>query len=325
MTAAGPRFVLIDPSNLEMVCDDEDIDNILRYVIEYETVDRTRGIPVIRRQTIEPDGDVWTIVDEQQALGVRGGGFEFISSEVWPYTWAPIVTCQNLPIPHEIWGRPDLSDAVINLSQSARFTMSNLQRIVRLHAHPKLVLTGARVDEMKAGAGAVIGLPADATLTALETTADLPASSELYNSIIDAALRQAATPAIATGDMSDVGQLSGLALRILYGPLLNKTAAKHTTYGDFLTELARRLLEMSGIAGATINVIWPSPLPTDEAADAAAASAWQAAGVSVETTLTKAGYDAAEEASRRDDETANAGTMFDGFALGEALADTTGV
>ncbi len=44
------------------------------------------------------------------------------------------------------------------------------------------------------------------------------------------------TLAVATGE------LSGLALQVLYGPLVEKTRTKRTTYGDLLTELNRRPL-----------------------------------------------------------------------------------
>lgn len=313
----GPRFTQIDPANLQIITDDDDIEYPIRYVIEYQGTDRASGTPVIRRQTVERNNSTWEIVDQMQPVG--GGDWITTSTETWPFAWAPIITCQNLPVPHEVFGRADVTDALIKLSQSCRFTMSNLQRIVRLHAHPKLVAKGVRLDELKGGIDSVIALPdPNASLDALHTNADIPASNALYDRMLDAVHRQGATPPIATGKVENAGQLSGLALQILYGPLLAKTQAKRTTYGELLTELGTRLLELAGTPGQAVSVVWPNPLPTDDTTDAAAATAWQAAGVSVETTLTKAGFDPAEEAARRDNEIAES---VDGFASFDALTE----
>jgi hypothetical protein len=84
---------------------------------------------------------------------------------------------------------------------------------------------------------------------------------------LDEALHELSrTPAVSTGKLESIGQISGLALQILYGPLVEKTETKRSTYGDLLTELNRRLLVVGGFeaeAKTPVNIQWPEILPSD--------------------------------------------------------------
>ena len=63
--------------------------------------------------------------------------------------------------------------------------------------------------------------------------------------------------------------LSGFALKILYGDLLELTETKRRTYGDGIAELNRRLLALRGGDGTrTAKNIWRDPLPEDKKAHA---------------------------------------------------------
>jgi hypothetical protein len=69
----------------------------------------------------------------------------------------------------------------------------------------------------------------------------------------------------------NVGALSGFALRVLYGDLLEKTNVKQQTYGDMLVELNRRDLELEGHGAENLTTIhWQDPLPKDPRGEAEA-------------------------------------------------------
>src|SRR5690606_17095649 len=90
-------------------------------------------------------------------------------------------------------------------------------------------------------------------------------------------------PTVAAGKLEQTGQLSGVALSILYGPLVELTEAKRRSYGPMLCELGRRVLELSGIRGVTPTVPWPEVVPHDPEGEAAMYEAHKRLGVSKHT------------------------------------------
>src|SRR6185436_1088528 len=61
--------------------------------------------------------------------------------KVWPYSWSPIVDWKNLPAPNHYYGKSDLG-TIGRLNDGLNFVVSNIQRILKHHAHPKTVATG---------------------------------------------------------------------------------------------------------------------------------------------------------------------------------------
>ena len=128
-----PRVIVLDPANVTVGYDPGDIDDVLWYRIQYTGRD-ARDELVTYRQIIERDGNVWQIID-QEARGSES--WRTINTERWPYTWSPVIDCQNLPLPNEYYGLSDLPEDVLRLNRSINFVLSNLARIIRYHAHPK--------------------------------------------------------------------------------------------------------------------------------------------------------------------------------------------
>lgn len=312
-----PRLINLDPATVMALWDVDDIDAVAEYRIEWQGVDPRDGKARQRRQIIRPESaNAWSITD-QVRVGDSGTWAE-LNSERWPYPWPPIVHWKNMPSPNEFYGRPDVTESLKHLQDRANYNLSNRARIDRLHAHPKTWGKGFAATELDMGPEALIVLPAaDASLQNLEMQTDLGASRELYGDIEEAYYQLAQVPPIATGKVDNVGQLSGLALQILYGPLVRKTETKRMLYGEGLELLCRRVLEYGGFAGIEVDVHWPNILPADQAADAQAGQTLVDLGVSRATVLTRLGFDADEEAARRADEDA-ARAETEG-AMGEAM------
>jgi hypothetical protein len=80
-----------------------------------------------------------------------------------------------------VGGVSDLEDDLLSINQNVNFILSNLNRIIRIHAHPWKWGTGFDTTELKIGPDDTLILPDGATLQALEMQGDLGAAIELYN------------------------------------------------------------------------------------------------------------------------------------------------
>lgn len=316
-----PRVVVLDPANVSVGLAADDIEEIVWYKIQYNAVDPNNGDPLVRRQWIRPDGNGWQITDEESR---NGSGWMTLAEERWPYAWAPVIDCQNLPLPNEFWGVSDLESDVLELSQGIDFVLSNLKKIIRYHAHPKTWGRGFDSQKLTVGIDGVIILNApDAELHNLEMESDLASSITLYDRLREALHEVSQVPEVATGKLDNVGQLSGLALQILYQPLMEKTEVKRRSYGALLVELNRRLLELGGFGPDNRTVLhWPELLPTDLMVERQAALIDQQLGASEDTLLEKLGYDPDLEREKRRTNEAQAGArMLDDIEHGEAVDD----
>jgi len=310
-----PKLVNLSPEYVRVITDPEDIDEVVRFVIEYPALGAD-GQQLTYRQTIENEGNGWVIRDEM----ARGDGPFVLRDETgWPWAWPPIVHCQNLPSPNEFYGISDIEDDVIDLNYSINFVLSNLARIIRHHAHPKTWGTGFNVKDMKIAVDETIVLPQNGQLHNLEMESDLASSIELYKRLREALHEIARVPEVATGKVDDIGALSGVALQILYQPLIEKTETKRRTYGEMLVEINQRLLEVGGFGADNITTIhWPELLPRDMMQERQAALIDQQLGVSDDTLLQKLGYDAELEKEKREATSAELGEqMLTAFERGE--------
>ena len=289
-----PRLVLVDPATISALWDPHDYKQVLKWTIQWHGMDPDTGRPVAYRQIITKDavGASWTIVDQHS--DERSSVWATDDTAVWPYAWPPVFHCQNLPAPNQFYGMADLEDDVIEAAAAINFTASNIGRILRFHAHPKTWGVGFMAAQLDVAVDGTIILPSkDAALHNLEMQSDLSSSLEFYKRMLEAFCAVSRTPEITTGNVGEgLGTLSGLALQVLYGPLLRKNNTKKRLYGDMLSELSARLLEMSGQGeGLDVSISWPNPLPADPVAERSALKADTDMGVASKSTVAeKLGY-----------------------------------
>ncbi|HOM83931.1 MAG TPA: phage portal protein, partial [Armatimonadota bacterium] len=296
----------------------DDIEDVVEYRIQYTGMDPETGKPVTRRQGITRDGNVWRIREQE----IRPGSAMWVTirEAVWPHEWSPIVDCQNLPEPNEYWGIPDVEEDALTLNGAINFVLSNITRIIRYHAHPKTWGRGFTAQQLNIAADETIVLPSpDAELHNLEMQSDLASSLALYERLREALFLTARVPEVATGKLDCAGALSGVALNILYQPLIEKTETKRRTYGEMLVELNRRLLALGGFGEDRYTVIhWPELLPGDPRAEAETALIYQQLGVSQDTLLQRLGFDPDLERQKREVGSAELGEqLLTAFERGE--------
>lgn len=309
-TAAGlPRIASINPSLMDVITSADDIDDIRGYVMTWKA---GRGASAVwRRQRFDvQQNGTWVITQEEYN---RAGVWQLTGEESWPWQASPMVYCQNLPNPNDIWGISDLEDADIN--DALNWIMSNINRIIRYHAHPKTIGTGfaaAHLENTSVDQFWTIN-NADAKVFNLEMQSDL---GNAYT--FAAALKTAYAQITGVPDLDpqqvNVGALSGFALRILYGDLLDMTNIKRVTYGSMLSAINAALLEIAGFGTEiAVNNVWDDPLPSNETEQAQSLAVDRQNGLSLETYLDRRGYDAAREMER------SAGEKAADMTLGDQL------
>jgi len=311
-----PRLVVMDPLLVRIVTPPDDCELILAFVIEYPGVDDWQKRQIIARVDLngsletwgndDPD-DTWTITNYVRK-GQTGVWMQVGTPEVWPYPFAPIFTCQNLPNPNEPWGVPDLTPDIIGMNKVYNFVQSNTSRIIKYHAHPKTWAKGVNAAQIQIGVDDVIVLGSpDAQIGMLELTSNLQSSLD-FASVLRADMdEQSRVPAVALGRLEALpkGNISGVALQLLFQPLMEKTMMKQRGYGQLIRAVSRAALVLAGLLiieqyeKYAIGLHWQSLLPADDLQSAQVAQILLAVGVSKATVMQTLGYDPVEEAKKK--------------------------
>lgn len=299
-----PRLVVLDPATITMDALPEDIDTVYRYTIAYTITDPVTGKDKTFKQVTEHDVETgyWNITD---SVSINGNKWEVTNEQVWEWEFAPIVHWHNLPDVGSVYGRPDITDDLIDLQDKINFVSSNTAKIIKYHAYPKTWARGFQnsgkiawgVDEM------VTTTDPNALIQNLEMQSDLSSSLGFIRY-----LRQAlfdVSRAVDIDSMADkLGSLTNFGLRVLYQDALSKLEEKRGLYAEGIIEINHRLLELAG-AGDTDGgeVVWQDLLPENENEIAQAVKTDLELGlVSKQTASGKRGYTWEDEEARMADE-----------------------
>jgi hypothetical protein len=310
-----PRVVTLDPELIRVVTAPDDCSYVLAYIIEYDISPNMRKKQIIAR--VDPNGladdlpneaeATWTITNYVKRTDVQTSQNAWIQTgkpEEWPWAFPPIFSCQNLPNPNEYWGTPDLTPDVIQMNKALILIESNISRILKFHAHPKTWATGIGAAQIKIAADELICLQSpEAKIGTLEMLSDLSSSQNFAASIRSSMDEQTRVPAVALGRLVELprGNISGVALQLLFQPLLEKTTQKRRLYGKLIREVTRaalvmgNMLDIAEMEDYPIELHWQSLLPVDNLAEAQEALLLKQLGVSNTTLLEKLGYDPEDE------------------------------
>lgn len=320
-----PRLLLLDPANVDVEWDPNDCNRVLKYAIEYvvESENEQTGLKECKLQiqeitanvdSYEPDAKIlnWTMQNYEHPMGyVQNVGFTPLEGsktpvgpeEIWPYPWAPIEHCQNVELPHMFWGLPDLDDSSVEVIESIQRSMSSLNKIVRIHASPRMFAKNVmpdQIDEIDVSADNIITLPnMEAELAVLDTLGNLSPSIEYAKTQRAMLLEMIQTPPIALGEFESASTaISGVTLSILYAPILQKTELKRISYGDMLERLNHKILELMGHdeeETESLVLVWPEAMPGSAYLERQTLEQDQMMGASKHTVLSRLGYDPEEE------------------------------
>ena len=300
-----PRIAVLNPSLIEMVTNPDDIDEVVSYQIIWKSGEAWK-----RHRIDSQENGTWIITEE---IAKQGTVWTLVQETLHPYTWSPVFWCQNRVNPVDVWGISDLEEADIN--DAINFTASNINRILRYHAHPRTIGTGFTAATLQNTAvDQFWTIPAsDSKVQNLEMQSDLASAYNFWSGLREAYSKISGVPDLDPAKVN-VGAMSGFALRILYSDLIELTNVKRNTYGEMLAGINAAVLEMAGF-GANVDVRneWMDPLPVDQAAQVQLLALDRQQGLSLETYLEQREYDVDRELERIQDEKASNAT------LGEAL------
>ncbi len=293
-----PRLVCQDSAFLEIQTEADDVDQHTKYTISYvvqiDGKDTGKKREIIRLVT---PGEVariitWQIVDY---LEVSGKWIEQSRID-WPYSFPPLVVWQNLPLIGTAEGMPDVTPDIIRLQDKVNFIASNINKIIAIHASPRTVAKNlqSEPEQLTASVEQMWKISGDnSDLFNLEMQSDLSASINylgiLSRSIFDA------THTVDLASMADkLGAITNFGLRVLFQDALQKLGIKRELYGDALRDINYALLVLGGFGDNADpgEVVWPDPLPVNEAeVQGVLLKDLSAEIVSKQTVAEKRGYD----------------------------------
>jgi Phage portal protein, SPP1 Gp6-like len=295
------RLINLDPSNLQIKCEDEDIDEVRRYRIQYTCADE-QGEELVKRQDWTPTRDAngvalsWT----GQDYTAKGADKDFTPAGPpipWAYALPPIVHCKNLPCANSVWGYGDLED--VRLNDALNLIASTTRKILRLHAHPITIAKNIQGGLLSRDAGAFWEIPnPDGDIKNLEMQSDLASSRDFYMQLRTAFYAMGRMPDVS--QIGNLGALTNFGLRVLFADALERTATKRNTYGGLIVRLNKLLCLLDGKGdNVQTTLTWADPLPTNAVEQAQEVTQKQSTGlVSDETLTVELGYDYADEQKR---------------------------
>lgn len=291
-----PRIVNLDPLMVTVQTHPNDYEEVVRYRLSW-TSSETGALLWWRRDFYSFAGE-WFIEESYSAN--EEGPYTLFSQQAWPYSGSPIVEWQNLPVPNAFYGLPDLSEDILHIIDRLHLNLSNWNKTVIHHAHPTKWGSGFEADDLSTASDGTIVFPSkDAKLNLLEMTSHSMGQDNLFMRLKESLYEVSRLPEVSTGKMQNIGVLSGLALHILYQPVLELTSQKRVLAGPALEQACETLLEMGGFGGRTVSVEWPELLPGDPTLEGIVFEKDKLLGlVSQETLMRKRGYDPTLERAR---------------------------
>jgi len=194
---------------------------------------------------------------------------DLIESQPNPYGFIPFVIFPNLREPKKFWGTSDIP-ALIQPQRELNRALSQLSRILELSGNPIAVLENiASAEDIKVQPGALWTIPEDAKAYLLDLLQG--GGVRLHVDYIDLLYRAlhdvSEMPRAAWGSIEK--ELSGTALRIELGSLVQKVVRKRTIRTDVYHQrnaLILKLAEMfmdEDFEGVNHRVVWGQILPQD--------------------------------------------------------------
>lgn len=155
---------------------------------------------------------------------------ELIDQRPNPLGVIPIVHIANTPMSTSPWGVADIQDIVpLNRLYNEMFT--DVVDIINYHAAPVTVITGAKAQGMEKGPKKVwSGLPEKAQVFNLENGVNLSGPLEALENLKRSMHEITGVPEGALGQMQPISNTSGVALSIMYTPMMQRYNLKKLQY-----------------------------------------------------------------------------------------------
>lgn len=154
---------------------------------------------------------------------------ELIDSRPNPLGVIPIVYVPNIPVSGSPWGLSDIGD-IIPLNREFNEKALEMSDIINYHAAPVTVVVGAKAAQLEKGPRKMWTLPQGATIENLETLVELQGPLAYMEMVKRGMHEMTGVPESALGQMQPISNTSGVALHIMYQPLMNRYQLKTQQY-----------------------------------------------------------------------------------------------
>lgn len=291
---ANIRPVVLDTSLVTAFWDPQDKSKPVAYMILWTDSQNNQ----IREDHIRI-GETWVI------RSYTGKGDQWISTgEVpWSYPFAQIVEWKNLPNPRGYYGKSDI-EKVINLNDAYNFRLSNNNKILYIHAHPRTIAFGVEKEQLnKTAIDGLWSIPdKDARVENLEMESDLESSRLNAHEIKADFFSDSQTVDLST-IKDKAGALTNFGLKLLFTEALAKNDKKRRLAGRGLANLVTCVGALLGKNWQGVKVVWGDPLPENQAEQVTNAKEEIAMGISSKQTQSKKlGYDWDKELAQMKEE-----------------------
>lgn len=162
---------------------------------------------------------------------------ELIDQRANPLGEIPIAYCPNFRISGSPWGLSDIGD-VVSLNREYNEKASDISEIINYHAAPITIIKGAKPGSLEKGANKVWGgLPKDADVQNLSSTGDLPGAISWLEAIKRSMHELTGVPESALGQIQPISNTAGVALAIMYQPMMQRWNLKKVSYSPFFKKI----------------------------------------------------------------------------------------
>jgi hypothetical protein len=323
------EIVNIDPSTVFVQTAPQNCKRVMLFCIQYSAMEKinTRWQEVYYREEIaanypkavngrqasKPESwtiQHWTQIVQHGMIPKQNGWTPAGSPIDWPYPFPPLFGNHNLPYANSYWGKPDLTPGLIGLNNALNLGQSSMSRLFKFFGAPIIYATGVAESLIKRVVGSIIGLPTpESKIVAVPVPTDSANALKFAADLRSDTDEESGVPGVATGRIATMprGQISGVALELLFMPILKKTEKKRCSYGNTIIEVSKALLVLNGFSeDIGITLAWQNPLPEDDLPAVQAAVSKLEIGISRTTLQRELGYDPDEEAILKDAEDAKA-------------------
>lgn len=314
------RLIELDPCIVHVKHVRGDCTTVLLYCIEYCEEGKHNGKPAqiyyreeisrIDPQQDDPDAQsvfsdkdtIWTI-QHWTRVGERGLWTPAGEPYDWPFPFPPIFSCQHNPKPNCFWGYPEVRKSLIDIGKAISFVVSNLNLTNKHYGQPILYAPGMGQGTIDIVPGKILQLPlVENDIKAVQYTSDMESGRALANDLRGETEMQTSVPMIASGrsEYMPKGDMSGIAIEMLFMSLLKKMGKQRCLYGALIIEVSRALLVLAGFSEEIkVSIKWQRPLPVNKTEEVNNALTLQQLGIVSKRTLAEElGYDYDEEQER---------------------------
>lgn len=249
-----PGVLVLNPANVVVFWQADNVKRVLWYEIYWSAGKREY------RQDIVREGQGWAFYDYARADDKSE--FALDKTTEWPYSEAPIIDWQHKRNTRGYYGKSETGN--LDLNNAVNRLMSDVGRILGVHASPKTIIIGSDAKgliETAINNLWVLQNP-DAQVKNLEMDTDLAASMGAVQYLEAAYFAQQRVVRLR-GDVRDLQRVTNLGLRGFYTEQIAKNEELRRNYERAIQAISRTMQAIGRKKIQKPKVHWADPLPTD--------------------------------------------------------------